>query len=152
MGKMVRFIALVVVLGSLVAVPQIGIAGESLPRRVAQLDGDHPGTFDPDGNGQAKALLRLDRPDRRVCYRVAFDRIVIRGVYVYRRTAEEVTDYFVKLYDFAPTEASPLKGCVSDADAVTRAQIREMKRHPTRFYVRAFEYDGNDIAGTLRRP
>lgn len=152
MWKAVRFISLVAVLGSLVAVPQVGIAGESLPRRVAQLDGDDPGAFDPDGNASAGAVLRLDRPDRRVCFRVEFDRIVIRGVYVYRRTAADVTDYFVKLYDYAPTEASPLKGCVSDPDAVTRDQIREMKKHPRRFYVRAFEYDGNDIAGTLRQP
>ncbi len=78
----------------------------------------------------------------------------MRGVYVHRNGSEDTRDYsppFLKLYDEAPTDASPLRGCLSHGD-VTADQIRSLKHHPGRFYVKAFEYDGSEIAGTLRRP
>ncbi len=102
----------------------------------------------PDGNGRARVVLKLDRPNAKVCYRVAFENMVVRGVWVYRNGAD-VNEPILRLYDEAPTEDSPLKGCVSDVDRLT---IRKLKRHPSRYFVKAFEYDGSDITGTLRRP
>ena len=55
----------------------------------------------------------------------------------------------MKLYDEAPTDESPLVGCVQEVSA---AAIRKMKSEPKLFYIEAFEYDGNNIAGTLKRP
>lgn len=129
-----------------------GMAQTPLPRRVASLSGDHPAAMNPDRNGSARVVLRLDRPSAKVCYRVAFENMVVRGVYVYRNGAD-VNDPFVKLYDEAPTADSPLKGCVTETGGqVDRLKIRRLKRHPARFFVKAFEYDGSDITGTLGRP
>lgn len=128
---------------------EVGLAQTSLPRRVASLSGDHPGASQPDENGRARVVLRLDRASAEVCYRVEFEKIVVRGVYIYRKGAESGGPFFIKLYDEAPTEDSPLKGCTTD---VERLKIRKLKRHPARYFVKAFEYDGNDITGSLHRP
>lgn len=145
---------LAALVGMALALPslEVGLAGNVFPRRVASLSGDHPAAMSPDGNGNARVVLKFDRPNTKICYRVEFKNIEVRGVYVYRNGAD-VNDPFVKLYDEAPTSASPLKGCVTeDSSQVDRLKIRKLKRHPARFFVKAFEYDGSDITGTLRRP
>lgn len=128
---------------------EVGFAQTSLPRRVASLSGDHPAASQPDENGRARVVLRLDRASAEVCYRVEFEKIVVRGVYIYRNGTEPGDPVFLKLYDEAPTGDSPLKGCVTE---VGRLKIRKLKRHPARYFVKAFEYDGGDITGTLHRP
>jgi hypothetical protein len=136
----------------LLALPGTGFGETSLPERVARLDTDHPGTFSPATKGRAFTVARLDRPDGRICYSVSFKNFELRGLYLYRDGAEEVSDHYVKLYDEAPTTASPVKGCVTEnGGEVTRKQILALKRRPERFYALAFEYDGDQIAGDLRR-
>jgi hypothetical protein len=150
--KIARNAALAMSALLLLALPGTGFGETSLPERVARLDTDHPGTFYPGTRGQAFTRVRLNRPDGRICYSVWFKNLELRGLYLYRDGAEEPRDHYVKLYDEAPTTASPLKGCVTVKDGeVTLQQIRALKRHPKRFYALAFEYDGDDIAGDLRR-
>ena len=145
---------LIALLGLTIALTsvEVGLAQTSVPRRVASLTGDHRAAMDPDGNGSARVVLKLDRPNAKICYRVEFKNMEVRGVYVYRNGAD-VNDPYLKLYDEAPTTDSPLKGCVTeDSGQVDRLKIRKLKRQPARFFVKAFEYDGSDITGTLKRP
>lgn len=138
---------------TLLSLQSIALSGELLPRRIATLNARHAAVENPDRDGRARVRLTLDRPAEKVCYRVEFRDITIRGVYVYRDGSEDSNDYsppFLKLYDEAPTGQSPLRGCVSRG-AVSPSQIRALKRNPQRFYVKAFEYDGDEIAGELRR-
>lgn len=149
-----RVAAAVVAASFFLALPGVGLGETTLPRRVATLDRNHPGTFFPDDadrKGRAEAVLKLDRPERRICYRIEFSNFELRNLSIYRDGADENTDYMVKLYDEAPTSESPLRGCVSDPDVVTRDEIRHLKRHPGRFYLLASQYDGDEIAGSLRR-
>lgn len=150
--RTVRTVLTFTLVGALLGVPASGFAATTLPKRVATLKKDFPGLFYPSDKGRGNVVLRLDGPERRICYRLEFENFVVRALTIYRKGADEVSDYEIKLYDEAPTEESPLRGCVSDADVVTRAQIREIKRHPTRFFVMASEYDGDEIGGTIRRP
>jgi len=150
--KITRKAALAMSVLLLLALPGTGLGQTSLPERVARLDTDHPGAFFPGTKGQAFTSLRLDRPDGRICYRLSFKDFELRALSIYRDGADEVSDQYVKLYDEAPTTASPVKGCVSVKDGeVTREQINALRRHPERFYALASEYDGDEIAGDLRR-
>ncbi len=150
MKRTMRLAVALSLAGSVLALPATSGAGTSLPRRVARLNGDHPGATSPDGNAKASAVLKLDRLGDQICYRVDFENMVVRGVYLYRDGAER-GDYFLKLYDEAPQDTSPVRGCISDFE-VKRWQIKKLKRHPKRYFVNAWEYGGGDIAGGLRRP
>lgn len=150
--KKISVLAALLGLALALASLETGLAGTSLPRRVASLSGDHRAATNPDANASAQVVVKLDRPNVEGCYRAEFKNMEVRGVYVYRNGADG-NDPFVKLYDEAPTSASPLKGCVTeDSGEVDRLKIRKLTRHPARFFVKAFEYDGSDITGILNRP
>ena len=130
----------------------VGLPGTSIasdpPRRIANLNGDYPGLYPSDPEATARVVLRLYPAAEQICYRIRWSKMQIRAVYLYRRSTNEL---FTRIYDQAPTYGPYVEGCTENG--VPRAQVREVRRHPGRFYVKASSYDGQEqIAGRLRRP
>jgi len=149
-------IAAVVVALAIIPIPLSSMGGTTLPTREARLGPDHPGATSPKANASGQVVLKLDRPNNKVCYRFDFESFEVRGLYIRRvgsQNDQESKPPFLVLYDEAPREESPLKGCATEQTRdIERRQIRALKRHPKRFYVEAFQYDGKNIAGALKRP
>lgn len=137
--------AIVATLG--IAFPGVGAATDPV-RRVANLDGDYPGLYPSDPRAEARVVLRLFPDQEQVCYRITWSDMQIRAVYVYRRSTNALVS---RIYDQAPTYGPTVRGCTESG--VPRAQIREFRRYPGRFYIKASSYDGSEqIAGRMRRP
>ncbi len=117
----------------------------SAPTRQARMNGEHPGVFIRDGDGQGKAILKFRPGKGRICYDLRYRKIVVFHIDVRRVADQELVQ---ELYHEAPTRRS-LSGC---RGGIEPQLVRKIKKHPRRFYVRASEYHGGDIAGTLRRP
>lgn len=130
-----------------VAVPGVSAAADP-PRRIANMDGDYPGLYPADPEATGRVVLRLYPAAEQVCFKVRWTGMQVRAVYAYRRSTNEL---FTRLYDQAPTDGPSVEGCTENG--VPRWQVRALKRHPGRFYVKAMSYDGSEqIAGRLRRP
>ena len=131
----------------LVAAPGVSAADDP-PRRIANLDGEYPGLNPSDPKATMRVVMTLFPTKEQACYKIRWSGMQVRAVYIYRRSTDAL---ITRLYDQAPVTDGPLEGC-AESD-VPRSQIREYRRHPRRFYVKASSYDGSEqIAGVLRRP
>lgn len=118
-------------------------------KRVARLDGDHRGVSNPDDNASARALIKVHRSHRTVCYRIRFERMTAFHADIRRNRDHRVV---TELYHERPTDG-PLEGCVN---GVGRRTLKNLRVNPGRFYVLLSEYNAlgqppSEIAGTLRR-
>ncbi len=146
MKRYARAVAAMAAATSLWAVPATGLAATA-PQRVATLNGDYPGLSERDPDATGRAALSMYRGAGKVCYTFRWQKMEVRGLYVYRRSTGAVV---AKLYDEAPTTSGFLNGC---ATGVPSARVREMTEHPRRFMLQAFPYDlSGRIAGNLQRP
>lgn len=145
MNRHVRVGAVLAVAASLWAVPGVSSASDA-PQRVAHLNGDYPGLTSRDSDATGRAVLTMYAGAGKVCYTYRWQKMEVRGLYVYRRSTDAVIS---KLYDEAPTSSGFLKGCAID---VRSAQVREMTQHPRRFRLEAFPYGLERIAGNLTHP
>lgn len=141
----VRAGAVLAVAASLWVVPGVSFAADA-PQRVAHLNGDYPGLTSRDSDATGRAVLTMYSGAGKVCYTYRWQKMEVRGLYVYRRSTDAVV---TKLYDEAPTSSGFLKGCATE---VRSTQVRELTRHPRRFRLEAFPYGVERIAGNLTRP
>ena len=117
-------------------------AGETATTRVAELSGSDTRVRRADPDGRATTSLELYRDSGRVCWTIRFERYSLRHLAVYRDgTGAEA----LELYDEAPSDGPTLSGC----DDAAPALAAELADQPQRFFVRASDYSGNEIAGTL---
>ena len=122
-------------------------------QRVARLRSNHPTVTQPEGDGTGRAVLSPYPGEAKICWRFRYQNMELRGLNLYRRsTGGQVAE----LYDEAPTTVGRLRGCSTigknDFYELTSRRVREVKRHPRRFYVLAYTYGGEQIAGRLHRP
>ncbi len=152
MKTLVRTALVMSLAATLLAAPTSVSAVED-HQRVARLNSNYPGLTNPEGDGRGRAVVTPYPGQAKVCWRFRYERMEVRGLNLYRRsTGTQVAE----LYDEAPTSVGSLRGCSttgrSDYYELTSRRVREIKRHPRRFYVRAYTYGGQEIAGRLHRP
>ncbi len=145
--------ALAMALAATVLVAPVNASAVEDFQRVARLTSNGPGVTRPEGDGRGRAVLSPYPGEAKICWRFRYERMEVRGLNLYRRsTGEQVA----QLYDEAPTSVGRVRGCTtigkSDYYELTSRRVREVKRHPRRFYVLAYTYSGEQIAGRLERP
>lgn len=118
--------------------------------RVARLHPGHPGVSNPENDASGSAKLTIDRPNRRLCYRVVGNNMTIFHVDVRRNRDQRMVQ---ELYHGRPSD-DPIKSC---RKKVSRRLLKQLKLHPKRFFVYVAEYHAlgqppSEIAGTLKRP
>ena len=123
------------------------------PRRVARLTGEYEDLAMPEPDGVGRAVVKTHAGAAKLCYRFTWKRMEVRHVGVYRRSTDAMVS---ELYDENPTTSGELTGCSTtgrdDYHELKARRVREITRHPRRFFVQAMTYGGETIAGTLRRP
>ena len=98
-----------------------------------------PHTGDPDGRGRAK--VRVLPRSRAVCFVLRWRNIATpTGAHIHRGGRGEVGPHAVDLFPPGPVRH---RGCV---DGVDRSLLRELARHPERFYVNVHNADFHDGA------
>jgi CHRD domain len=105
-----------------------------------------PGSGDPDGRGRARVQV-LPRY-RAVCFILRWRNIATpTGAHVHRGARGETGPHAVDLFPPGPVRH---RGCV---DGLERSLLRELARHPERFYVNVHTHDFHDgaIRGQLER-
>ena len=126
-----------------------GLASAEPARRTARLSGK---TYSGDPNGTGRAVLRVDVPGNKVCFRITYRRLVepnFGGLY---RGNEYGSALEVTLFtgDRGP-RSSPIRGCARN---VQRPILREIEDHPRRFWVKVskYGYANSALSGRLRLP
>lgn len=126
-----------------------GIALAEPARRTARLSGD---TYGGDPNATGRAVLRVDVPGNKVCFRITYRRLAepnFGGLY---RGNEYGSALEVTLFngDRGP-RSSPIRGCARD---LPRPILREIEEHPRRFWVKTskYGYANSALSGRLHRP
>ena len=152
MKALTRIALTVAVAATLLVSPTSASAVEDF-ERVARLSSDNPRVTRPEADGTGRAVLTPYPEEGKICWRFRYERMEVRGLNLYRRSTDEQV---AELYDEAPTDEGRLRGCsttgLNDWYELTPQQVREVKRHPRRFYVLAFTYGGEQIAGRLQHP
>ena len=140
-----RISALVAALTLLVG----GLALAEPTRRTARLSGK---TYGGDPNGTGRAVLRVDVPGRKVCFRITYRRLVEPNFGGLHRGNEYGSPLEVTLFngDRGP-RSSPIRGCARD---LARPILREIEQHPRRFWVKIskYAYANSALSGRLRLP
>lgn len=121
-----------------------GVAAADPARRTATLSGN-------DDSKTGRAVLRIDPPGGRICFRITFEgvhRPNFGGIY---RGSHSGAALEVTLFngDRGP-RSSPVEGCARD---LARPIVREIKRHPGRFWVKINHYSfaGSLLTGKIER-
>ena len=145
--------ALTLAVAATLLVPGASVSAVEDYQRVARLSSDNPHVTRPEEDGVGRAVLTPMPDEAKICWRFRYERMEVRGLKLHRRSTDEQV---AELYDEAPTDEGRLRGCTTTAQndwyELTPQQVREVKRHPRRFYVLAFTYGGEQIAGRLHRP
>jgi hypothetical protein len=103
-----------------------------------------PGPGDPDGTG--KARIRLNQGQRKVCFRLSWENIATpTAAHIHIGPPGDFGPVVVPLFT-APTES----GCVN---GVARSLIKNIRKHPGRYYVNIHTGDFPDgaIRGQLSK-
>ena len=101
-----------------------------------------PGPGDPDGSG--KATLTLNQGQGEICFKITVSNITLpaTGAHIHEAPAGAAGSIVVFL---TPPDASgSSSGCVS----VARALVKEIRKHPSGFYVNV--HNANFPAGAVR--
>ena len=131
----------------LVAAAPASAAVKRLEAKMSGTQETDPG--DPDGTGTAK--LRLNRATRRVCFTITVKKIDdVLAAHIHRGGKGVAGGIEVDLIT-EPKSGDRFTGCTG---GVKRSLIREMVRHPRRFYVNVhtMAYPGGAVRGQLRKP
>lgn len=151
--KALRRTALTMAVAATLLLPPTSASAVEDFQRVAELSSDNPRVTRPETDGTGRAVLTPNPDEAKICWRFRYERMEVRGLNLYRRSTDEQV---AQLYDEAPTSEGRLRGCTmtgkDDWHDLTPQQVREVKRHPRRFYVLAYTYSGEQIAGRLHRP
>lgn len=128
--KLLPFVALAVALGALLLATTVSAGGRPLK---ATLTGaaEFPGPGDPDGTGKVK--IRLNQGQRKVCFAFEHQNIDPPAAgHIHVGSVGEAGPIVVPL--FVPPAGPPAdnKGCVN---GVSRALIKNIRKHPGRYYV-----------------
>jgi hypothetical protein len=102
-------------------------------------------TGDPDGTGTA--IIRTNRAKGRVCYDIKLSKVgSVTAGHIHRGRKGQAGDVVVPL--FAGNTTRP-KGCVT---GVKKSVIRNIERHPARYYVNVHnaDYPAGAVRGQLR--
>ena len=141
--KKFQIIGVMVVLA--MTVLAVGMAIAAPVKRVATLSS----SSDPDARG--RAVLRVDRSERKICFRITWEDTTMNPTYGSIQRGEGYgAQTEVQLFnnDNGP-HSSPIEGCARD---VERRLVREIKEHPKRFWVNIFQYaSDNELEGRIRR-
>jgi hypothetical protein len=125
-------------------------ASAAVKRLEANMSGSQESpAADPDGTGTAK--LRLDRAEKRVCFTIRVRRIDdVVAAHIHRGKRGVNGGIEVDLIT-QPMAGRRFTGCTRN---VARRLIREIVRHPRRFYVNVHTvaYPGGAVRGQLHRP
>jgi hypothetical protein len=134
----------------IVALVLAGPANAAVKRLQANMSGSQESpSGDPNGTGTAK--LRLDRAKRRVCFTINVKRIDdVVAAHIHRGRRGVSGGIEVDLITL-PMPGEHFTGCTRH---VARRLIREIVRHPRRFYVNVhtMAYPGGAVRGQLHRP
>lgn len=120
-------------------------------RRVATLSGQGFPGGDP--NARGRAVLWVNPAQEKICFRIRFRRL-IKPNYgsIHRGPRSSDGPLEVTLFNGdRGMRSSPIKGCARD---LPREVVREIKRHPRRFYVELDQhtYANSTVRGRIRRP
>jgi hypothetical protein len=105
---------------------------------------------DPDGTGTAK--LRLDRPNKRVCFTIRVKNIgQVVAAHIHKGGSSVASGPIVVPLIETPQAGTRFTGC---AKHVSRRLIRAIVRHPRRYYVNVHTtaYPAGAIRGQLHGP
>jgi hypothetical protein len=126
-------------------------AGAAVKRLEANLTGaqEAPAAGDTDGSGTAK--LRLNREKKTVCYTIRVKNIGdVVAAHIHRGAKGVAGGIEVELIG-QPKSGTTFTGC---QHGVSRSLIREISKHPRRFYVNVhtMAFQGGAIRGQLHKP
>ena len=146
--------ALICVLALVAGVILVSGAGAATSRRVARLTGEEE-VPPADENGTGRAVIKLNVPERRVCFELRWRRIgapTNAHIHPGRRGVEHPP--IVPLFDATTPLPSSIKGVSGCVGGVERAILRDIRDHPRRFYVNIHNatFPDGAIRGQLRRP
>jgi hypothetical protein len=126
-------------------------AGAAVKRLEANMNGaqEAPAAGDSDGSGTAK--LRLNRAKKTVCFTITVKSIGdVVAAHIHRGGKGVAGGIEVELIG-APKSGTRFTGC---EQGVSRRLIREISKHPRRFYVNVhtMAFQGGAIRGQLHKP
>jgi hypothetical protein len=126
-------------------------AGAAVKRLQANMTGaqEAPAAGDPDGSGTAN--LRLNRAKKTVCFTIKAQNIGdVAAAHIHRGAKGVAGGIEVELIG-APKSGTRFTGC---QHGVSRSLIREISKHPRRFYVNVHTtaFQGGAIRGQLHKP
>jgi hypothetical protein len=126
-------------------------AGAAVKRLEANMTGaqEAPAAGDPDGSGTAS--LRLNRAKKTVCFTIKAKSIGdVVAAHIHRGGKGVAGGIEVELIG-APKSGTRFTGC---QHGVSRSLIREISKHPRRFYVNVHTtaFQGGAIRGQLHKP
>ena len=116
----------------------VGGSAVAAPARLhARLTGEAEVPHEGDANGRGRARIRLIGETRKVCFNISWKRIGrVLAAHIHAAPRGEPGDIVVPLFDAGEAGLSRtvkrVSGCVND---VERDVIRQIRRHPRRYYV-----------------
>jgi hypothetical protein len=149
-----RILALIAVLVAALATAAVATAGNGGRPLSATLTGaeEVPGPGDADADG--KAVLRLNQGRERICFKVSWadvDGTVLVG-HIHPGAAGEVNPPLVDLF-FGPLPGTGSAGGCSEDPDIDRALIKEIRKHPSDYYVNVHStaFEAGAVRGQLGR-
>jgi len=136
--------ALVAITAVSVLAPASSMAS-GVPVREATLSPGHPGAIDGERDASGTARLKLYPALGKICYDLRYEDITVFHIDINRMKDQEMVQ---ELYHRRPTD-DRLNHCKR---GIASNVIRALKQRPKAFFIRASEYRGGDIAGTIHRP
>ena len=124
--------------------PASGVAS-GVPIREATMSPGHPGAAEEEKDASGTARLKLYPALGKICYDLRYEDITVFHIDINRMKDSELVQ---ELYHRRPTD-DRLSHCKRGIDS---GVIRALQQRPKAFYIRAAEYRGGDIAGTIKRP
>jgi hypothetical protein len=152
--------ALICVLALVAGVVLVSGAGAATTRLVANLTGEQEVPDPGDANGTGRAVIRLNPPERRVCFNLNWRRIgPPTRAHIHEGRRGVAGDIVVTLFEngtdpnFEPLPSS-IKGVRGCTEGVERALIRDIRDHPRQFYVNIHNetFPAGAMRGQLRPP
>ena len=126
-------------------------AGAAVKRLEADMTGaqETPAT-DPDASGTAK--LRLDRAKKKVCFTIRVSNVEdVVAAHIHKGGKSVTNGPIVVTFLHGPAAGSKFTGCETN---VARSVIRDILRHPRRYYVNvnSMDFPGGEVRGQLHKP